>query len=158
MLGRSKSATTTSGSRMCNWRVMSACTGGAAVAVSASTGGRPVAAMTSARRRYSGRKSWPHSLTRWASSTATNVTGRGLPTTAASVSALASCSGPSITKSAAPSCNAASAASRSAWCCVELSITARTESRAIDRSWSRCSAMSGDTTTVRPPSARPATW
>ena len=41
--------------------MISSRTGGAAVAVNASTGGRPSASIAAPSRRYSGRKSWPHS-------------------------------------------------------------------------------------------------
>ena len=48
---------------------MSTATRGVAVAVAAKIERAPSACATSPRRKYSGRKSWPHWLTQWASST-----------------------------------------------------------------------------------------
>ena len=53
---------------------MSRITSGVAVAVSASTGA-PKRACRPERFRYAGRKSWPHWLMQWASSTAMSESG-----------------------------------------------------------------------------------
>ena len=67
--GRSNPRISSTGSRSPSRATISSRTGGAAVAVRASTGGRPSASIAAPSRRYSGRKSWPHSLTQCASST-----------------------------------------------------------------------------------------
>ena len=68
-LGRSNPRIRIAGSFNPSRSTISSRTGGAAVAVSASTGGRPSAWIAAPSRRYSGRKSWPHSDTQCASST-----------------------------------------------------------------------------------------
>ncbi len=69
MFGRSNPRTITRGSCIPRRSMISARTGGAAVAVRASTVGWPSISITPPSLRYSGRKSCPHSLTQCASST-----------------------------------------------------------------------------------------
>ncbi len=72
--GRRKSPRTITGCASCSERAISVITAGVAVAVSAIIGARTTS-RSSRRRRYSGRKSWPHWLTQWASSIATSAIG-----------------------------------------------------------------------------------
>ena len=149
MFGRSKPRTSTTGSRSPSRSTISSRTGGAAVAVSATIVGRPSASAAAPRRRYSGRKSCPHSEMQCASSTTSSD---GWATaSSSSTSGLASCSGARKTNSSASSASSASAASRSAARTVELSCAAPPAARARRSSTcSRWSAISGDTTTVAP--------
>jgi len=137
--------------------MISSRTGGAAVAVSASTGGRPSASIAAPSRRYSGRKSCPHSLTQCASSTTNSEIGA---TASSSITdGFASCSGARKRNSRASSASSASASSRSARGSVELSCAAPPAASSRSAStWSRWSAISGEMTTVAPGVSSPAIW
>ena len=150
MFGRSKPRTTSAGSRMPSRSTISSRTGGEAVAVSASTGGRPIASATRAEAQVVG----PEVVAPLADAVrlVDDEQLRLAPSAAARASPrCASCSGARNTNSSVLRLELlerllalAAGAER-----VDLAACASCSSSAS--TWSRWSASSGDTTTVGPP-------
>ncbi|MOA13388.1 hypothetical protein D3C78_1334370 [compost metagenome] len=156
MLGRSKLDRKRSAPCRCRRWTISSRVRMSAVAVSAMRGtcGNSSASWPSCR--YSGRKSWPHCDTQWASSMANNEISR------------------SRRKSSMRGCTRRSGARYSIFtsprrrrparsrCCsgvsVEFSAAAGTPSSSSVATWSSISAISGETTTVKPGRSSPGTW
>ena len=135
---------------------MSPRTRGVAVAVIASVGMPGSASRTVTRRRYSGRKSWPHSLMQWASSTASARTFQRASRARKSGSTRRS--GATNRSRVRPFSRSASRRLASASSSDELSAVAATPAACSWSTWSFISAMSGETTTVRPSRTSAGSW
>ncbi len=127
-----------------------------AVAVRARTGGRPRSSTASPRVRNSGRKSWPHWLTQWASSTTNRSTAPPLSRVRKSGSAMRS--GVVKTNATRPEAMACSASWHWAAGTALFTWATRTPRRPRWSAWSFMSAMSGLTTTVVPSISRAGNW
>ncbi len=135
---------------------MSSTTGGVAVAVSASTPGRPSASTAVPISRKAGRKSKPHCDRQCASSTTSNSTGRA--PSAAMNPAFANCSGVENTIRARPPSIASRAAASSLADRLLCSATASMPNSASASHWSFISAISGEITSVRPAISTAGNW
>ena len=117
----------------------------------------PSASTTSRSRRYSGRKSWPHCETQCASSMARQPIATRLQRRRARRRAAAA---PARCRAAAASGRAGRARSRrrSSGSDDELRLAAATPSSRSCATWSRISAISGETTSVRPSRTIGGSW
>ena len=148
MLGRSKPRTTTAGSRMPSRSMISSRTGGAAVAVSARISG---ARAPRPRPRGAGSRGGSRGPTRRCSAPRRPRRARRGGRQLAQPSGLASCSGASKHELERASASSASAArARPAHVRVELRRAAGRAALKDRSTWSRWSAISGETTTVAP--------
>ncbi len=156
MFGRSNECTTTRGRRSNRRSTMSSRVAASAVAVKASVWMLPSTERARAISRYSGLKSCPHWETQWASSMAS----RRAPISrsrAASPCAKRR-SGETNSRRSSLRRRSRQASSASSSLVAELRVAARTPKPHICWTWSRISAISGETTMVSAPSTIAGNW